>query len=141
MHTLKFDVGPSAGPWSLDQGPLVRSACRAGREAASLGRFLAVCFRLFDQFLQRFVNLCFTGAAEPAVTDNALVVEDKEGGRALEVPLGADRAAEARVAAVIGERAPVYLLLVHDGLERVGFVAVGVHANEYERLFFPVLPD
>jgi hypothetical protein len=95
-----------------------------------------------NEFLKRLIDDFLARAAEPLVADHTLVVDDEQSRRAFEVPIAADSPHAAAVAVSrVSEGTPGELLFVHNRLELVRLVAVGVDAEEDERLVFQVLDE
>ena len=109
--------------------------CRCG------GRlFLSLFLRLLNQSFDGGIDFSFSGAAKPAVPDDALVVQDEERRRTLQIKGGADLA-HTFLAALFRERAPIQLLLVHHFFELFNRISVGIDADQSERLAFQVFDE
>jgi hypothetical protein len=106
---------------------------------ASLAR-VGIALGLLEEMLQRRVHDFLAWATQPFVPDHPLVIEDEQRWRASQIPL-LRNGGTLRSIAVVRERAPTQLLLVHHLFEFFRVVTVGVDADEGEGLVFQNLDE
>src|SRR5262245_46242125 len=90
----------------------------------------AFLFSLFDQRVERVIKHLLARGALPILANDALVIDQKESWKGLDLPLLANRSASGAVLPA----PPVDLVLLHVGLEGGDAIPVGVDAEQGEGL-------